>query len=551
MRGCLKDPSMTAMFRECQSLQKSVVKRDMASKRDGPLIDSSLLSQMFGMIPARMVADKLVRIYIANFENTLRILHIPTFVRECERFWTHQSDSITVFADLIPQLLITIVIASCLDGSIDVENDMADEHFDISRVCDLVQDWLNNLHGKQRVMLATIRTQTLLLLAHQTRLKRVEETWSEVGALVRSAMTTGLHQDPAVAPDISVFEGEQRRRLWITIVEMDLQISMNCGMPSMTRVADFAWCVPSNLNDEDLFEEMTSLPMDKSPHEWTDSLCQVTLATSLQWRLKAIDYVNNIGVEMDYQGQVDYCRNAEELLRDLPPTLKYDHTSDQSNDGPGRLLGRIMLDVYLRRTVLYIYRTLAVLGFPDARTACVQSCLVILSHQDTFDPNVADLDVISSEKYWDLFYTFCKNDIVQAALSVCSEIKAMSHLSSSASSRVTPSGFTDRVNSRFVPSNSMERTSAWTKASLTRTTENAVESLVRRAAKLGSDLKDPLCISIVLQSVRSNNFTSNKDSLMREGALSVIRASQHTLRDEATTGHDAGGPSNTVTNTGS
>ncbi len=138
-------------------------------------------------------------------------------------------------------------------------------------------------------------------------------------------MTTGLHRDPAAAPDISVFEGEQRRRLWITIVEMDLQISMNCGMPSMTRVADFGWCVPSNVDDVDLFEEMTSLPMGKSSDEWTDSLCQVTLATSLQWRLEATDHVNNIGGEVDYQEQVDYCRNAEELLRDLPPILKYDH----------------------------------------------------------------------------------------------------------------------------------------------------------------------------------------------------------------------------------
>lgn len=550
MGGCFKDPSMTAMFRECQSLQKNVVKKYMPSKRDGPLIDSSVLSQMFGMIPARVVADKLVRIYIANFENTLRILHIPTFLRECERFWTHESDSITVFAVFIPQILITMVIASCLDDSIDVEDDMTEEHFDISGVCDLVQDWLNSLHGKQRVNLSTIRTQTLLLLAHQTRLKRIEETWSEVGALVRSAMTTGLHRDPAAAPDISVFEGEQRRRLWITIVEMDLQISMNCGMPSMTRVADFGWCVPSNVDDVDLFEEMTSIPMGKSSDEWTDSLCQVTLATSLQWRLEATDHVNNIGGEVDYQEQVDYCRNAEELLRDLPPILKYDHISDQYNDGSGRLLGRIMLDVYLRRMLLYIYRTLTVLGFPDARTACVQSCLVILSHQDAFDPNVADLDVINSKKYWDLFYTFCRNDVVQAALSVCSEIKAMSQLSSSSSSRVTPSGLTGRTHSHFVPANPMERASAWPKANLTRTTENAVESLVRRAGKLGSDLKDPLCISIVLQSVRSNSFTSNKQSLMREGAVSVIKACRQNLRNKATTGYNAGEPNNTVTKIG-
>ncbi len=139
---------------------------------------------------------------------------------------------------------------------------------------------------------------------------------------------------------------------------------------------------------------------------------------------------------------------------------------------------------------------------------------------------------------------------MQGALSVCSEIKAMSQLSSSSSSRVTPSGFTGRTHSHFVPANPMERASAWPKASLTRTTENAVESLVRRAGKLGSDLKDPLCISIVLQSVRSNSFTSNKQSLMREGAVSVIRACRQNLRNKATTGYNAGEPNNTVTKIG-
>lgn len=523
------------------------MKKHMASDRNDSLNDSSALSGMFEMIPPRIVCDRLVKIYVDNFENTLRVLHIPTFLTECESFWTSQKDSIIAFADFIPQLCITMAIASSLDGPTTIASRMPEKYFGATEACDMVKRWLDTLKGKQRIKLSTIRTQTLLLLAHQTRHKRFEEIWSETGAVVRSAMTMGLHRDPAEFPDLSMFEQEQRRRLWMTVAEIELQISMMCGMLSMIRGADFEWSVPANVDDTDLLEDMASLPLQKSSHEWTDSLCQVALANSLPFRLEAIGSLNNFRVDAGYEEVLKHTRRIEEYLRDLPAILKSDNTSNRSNDGSGRLLGRILLDVYLRRVLLCIYRRLAWFGSNEARTACVRSSFIILSHQDAFDPNVADLDVINSKKYWDLFYTFCKVDIVQAALSVCSEIKAMTHIPSSPSNKMTPSKDKERQHNQVVPTDSLENTSAWTKASLTRIVENTVDSLVRRAGKLGSDLKDPVCISIVSQSVRTNSSTVNQKVLMREGVVTVVNGYQQALKNEANTGYSASEAKNNVT----
>ena len=539
---------MAATFRECQSLQKDILKIHMTPKSNDSFDDLSALSKMYEMIPAQNLCDRLVRIYIDNFESTLRILHITTFLAACEELWTASKEGIVVNAEtVLPQLTLTLVIASSLEDPTTVDNDKLDESFDVSRACYLVKRWLDSLRGKQRIKLSTIRTQTLLLLAHQTRLKRIEEVWSEAGALVRSAMAIGLHQNPAEYPDLSVFEGEQRRRLWITIAEMDFQISMICGMPSMVRGAGFDWCIPLNVNDEDLFEGMMTIPMGKSFNEWTDSLCQVTLAKSLQWRIEAIDTVNNISDEADYEKVLNYCGKTEDILRNLPTIVKYDHIADQPNDGPGRLFARILLDVYLRRVISYICQTITALGFREVPMACVRSSIIILSHQDAFDPNVADLDVIGSGKYWDLFYALCKNDIVQAALSVCSEIKAMGSLPPT---RIgMPSEGRNKPHDHSNLSNNVGRVSAWTKASLTRTVENAINSLLRRAGKLGSDLKDPLCISIVLRSVRIHNFTGNKESWMREGAVAVIDGCLQSLRNSANTIHGVEEPGSNVMNT--
>ena len=538
---------MTATFRECQSLQKDLLKNHMNPKSNGSFDDLSALSEIYEIIPAQTDCDRLVRIYIDNFESTLRILHVPTFLGACEEFWTMRKDSIIVDAEaILPQMTLTLVIASSLEDPVTGDDEKSDEHFDASRACYLVKRWLDSLKGKQRIKLSTIRTQTLLLLAHQIRLKRIEEAWSEAGALVRSAMAIGLHRNPAEYPDLSVFEGEQRRRLWITIAEMDFQISMICGMPSMVRGAGFDWCIPSNVDDEDLFEGMLVIPTRKSSTEWTDSLCHVTLAKSLQWRIEAIDTVNNISNEADYEKILDYREKTEEILRNLPAILKYDHIADQPSDGSGRLFARILLDVYLRRVILYICRTITAMGFPEVPTACVRSSLVILSHQDAFDPNVADLDVIASEKYWDLFYALCKNDIVQAALSVCSEIKAMGSLPPKGMG--TPGEDRSKPHSHSNSTNHVGRVSAWTKASLTRTVENAINSLARRAGKPGSDLKDPLCISIVLRSVRRNNFICNKEGWMREGAMIVINGCLQSLRNAANTVHGVHESSSNVMN---
>ena len=499
------------------------MKNNLSYKHRDSLTKSSALSDMLQIIPPKAACDRLLRIYIDNFENITRILHFTTFLQQYREFWTAQKDDLDACANpILPQLCLTMAIASSLDDG---------HHFDTLRACGLVRHWLESLNGKDRIELSTIRTQTLLLLAHQTSLKRVEELWSESGALVRSAMTFGLQRDPTESPGLSSFEAEQHKRLWITIAEIDLQISTTCGMPCMIRGADIGWCVPANVNDIDLFEGMKAAPRHRPSDEWTDSSCQVILAKSLQWRLDTIANVDDISIGTGYDQTLKNCKKTEEDIRQLP-NINSDYTSNRVSNGSGRLLGGILLDVYLRRVPLCIYRRLALLGSHEARNACVRSARIMLSHQDAFDPHVADLDVIKSERYWDLFYTFCKLDVVQAAISLCMEIKAMSQPSPDPSNGVISSEGRDGLHGQFVEANAPEMTSTWSKASLTRSIENTIRSLASRAGKPGSDLKDPVCITIILQSVRTNNPMINKEDLMRVGVVSIINEYRQRLQDE-------------------
>ncbi len=543
---------MTAMLKEFQLSQKAFTKKHRTVNHRSLLDDSSALSKMLEMMPPRLICDKLVGIYFNNYEKSLRILHIPTFLGECEQFWETRETQASTFTGFIPQLTTVLAIASSLDDSDNLTGEMSEGRLSATTHCGLVEAWLDGLNGKRRIELSTLRTQSLLLLARQTRLTRVDEMWNATGALVRSAMTMGLHRDPTESPNISIFQGEQRRRLWMTIVEMDLQTSLTCGMPTMVREADFTCCSPANVDDLDLSEVMTECPVSKPLDEWTDSLSQVTLARSLPQRLEAVSVVSNINLETHYGEVLEHGRKLEDFLQDLPATLKFDYMSKEVNEGPGRLLGRVLLDAYIRRALLCLYRPFALnaLGegtFSEARRACVRSSLIILSHQDAFDPDVADLDVVNSKKYWDLFHVICKNDIMQAALSVCFEIKIMSHPLLSPTAGMIPMKASIHPQDQSVLANPTERNSTWTKASLTRTIENTLNSLMRRINEFGSDLKDPLCLSIVLQSVRTKSSQEKKEALMREGATSVIKAcQQYLLQGDGSAGHNVNGSSNVV-----
>jgi hypothetical protein len=59
--------------------------------------------------------------------------------------------------------------------------------------------------------------------------------WMVFGLIVRAAMRLGLHREPSNYPHISVFKGEMQRRLWASILHLDLQTSLQVGLPRMLK----------------------------------------------------------------------------------------------------------------------------------------------------------------------------------------------------------------------------------------------------------------------------------------------------------------------------
>lgn len=468
-------------------------------------------------LPSKITCDKLLDSYAKNFEKALRILHVPSFQRQYTEFWDDPDHEIYHSSAFIPQLTALLAVSVSLEDQNMKLNDFSSwEYLKLSAVS-IIQEWHRKLSRKQRTELATIQVEALLILARRLQQVSPEEVWKASGTLVRSAMALGLHVDPSTILEVSAFQAEIRRRLWVTIMEMELQASIESGMPVMTTRMKFGHVTLANLDDCDFDESTAQLPASKSLHEWTDSLSQITLAASLPYRMMAMSRAGNWSSEMGFDELLKHGRQLEECLRQIPSPLKMDYASPGDNE-PGFLLNRVLLDVYTRRPLLCLYQSIAREGngelpaFWEIQRVCSESSLVMLSFQDCFDPNVADLDVLNSNAYWDIFQILFKPDILSAALNICGYLK---------------SAHTPEQNRSVVPS---AGGIMHTKASLTRTVENALDGLTRKIGDAGNSLKDIFLLAVVLQSVRARGLARPKERWMYEGAKNaLLRCRQHLL----------------------
>jgi hypothetical protein len=220
---------------------------------------SPALLKLWESLPPRHYCDRLVSIYFKYFERTMRVLHRPTFMRQYEKLWLNNESEIASSSSTIAQLTSLMTRAYLLDETKGANEYEAHNPYLKETAINHVQAWLDELGRKQKTEISTLQVEILLLLSSGVR--RPERLWTTSGALVRSAMIMGLHLDPANIKSISLYQMEMRKRLWATVLELDLQASMMAGMPLIASDLDCYNPVPTNLNDEDFDEPSTKLPL--------------------------------------------------------------------------------------------------------------------------------------------------------------------------------------------------------------------------------------------------------------------------------------------------
>ncbi|KAJ2989056.1 hypothetical protein NUW58_g3659 [Xylaria curta] len=240
-------------------------------------------------IPARSICDQVIDGYLRTFEPMFRILHVPSFMREYESYWSQAEAAHNEFLMKFTMVL-TIGAIFLPDRTVANEIKRTARNWVYA-----VQWWLTGPTERDAMSIDGIQVFCLLLLARQT--SALGGTASIITeALSKLSFTVGLHVDPRFL-SVTPFESELRRRLWLTVLELTAITSLNSTLPLLLHVSDYNVPLPSNIADSKLRENETEASQEQTKHEGLDCSIQLMLAKSLRLRMQIIRELNDTSRE--------------------------------------------------------------------------------------------------------------------------------------------------------------------------------------------------------------------------------------------------------------
>lgn len=333
------------------------------------------------MVPPRRVADQLIQHYFDTFDTTYRILHVPTFLQQYSHYWTKTKPTDMAF---VAQLLAVMAAGSCFYVSSEPADREAYQKPAMKWIM-AVQSYISCTFVSPDVDLRMLQIQCLLLVARLGVASDGDVAWASSGSLIRSAVTMGLHRDPTrFRKKARPFWCELRRRLWTTIVELDLKISLDRGVPPSVDLDECDCDAPSNWDDADMFEEMEGSPAPPSTATMTRNFYQTLLSKTLPLRYRIARKINTLKFDLPYD---DALRMGEELLRSVQnaSVLFDDHASVLNSVEAAKHRFAQSLHMFtIRKFLLALHRpySLSVVRLPKcsySRKICLEGSLEILS----------------------------------------------------------------------------------------------------------------------------------------------------------------------------
>lgn len=250
------------------------------------------------------------------------------------------------------KFLLTLAIGSCmLNGADELKVSLRQAAANAIRKADA---WQCGTIDKHRLCLDTIQTHCLVLLARQTSAVEFGDdlVWISAGSLLRTAFTMGLHRDPTLLQDLSVYQIEMRRRLWATVLELNVQSSLDSGMPPLIGPGDYDCGPPSNINDDEISPDTATVHASSARADtvFTQTSCQRIVLRSLSIRLQVTRVLNGLGTDQKYdealllsQELASSCRFNSALFE----SLSRNRGASQQVDPPSRF--QVMLVNLLTR----------------------------------------------------------------------------------------------------------------------------------------------------------------------------------------------------------
>ena len=278
--------------------------------------------------------------------------------------------------------------------------------------------------------------------------------WILSGIAIRLAMRQGYHRDPERYPQISVYHGEMRRRMWACIIQLDGLTSYQLGLPPMVQERQCDTRLPRNLFDEDFGPESTHLPASRPDTEVTPVLYLITKSELSRVFRQVVAQVS-LGHTDNYDDIISLHHRLYSARDSISPRFRMADLKSCVTVAPYILVRRYTLELLFQKTLVILHRHHMAKALRDrtyevSRQACVGAAMAILSHK-------ADLaresrpGAILYGKGW-VLSSIEQSDFLLASAVVCLELsfraREATHSAGPSSMESTPSSYsqTDLIN---------------------------------------------------------------------------------------------------------
>ena len=339
---------------------------------DGPdlLLDAGRTyskADLLDALPPRMDMDRLVSRYFNSSDPLVQLLHLPTFETHYERFWMHPESAPTVWLALLYAIMSQATFFESLaippsSPRFAVRQDEQSTYRRLAAQCLIASNYMKPVRW-------TLEALALYMLNEYTRRSEtLTGVWVVLGMLIRLAMRLGYHRDPSAFPQISVFAGEMRRRMWTVVLQLDMLSSVQFGLPRMIRFAQTDTQLPGNFLDEDLYEGMAALPAPRPDAEHTAMSYHVFKGRLTWWMGRISDEASNTQPAA-YEQALHLDAELTAAFEAMPLSLRTKSAASSITDPPGLIMKRFTLEILYHKGLCVLHRRYVARALTNERYA--------------------------------------------------------------------------------------------------------------------------------------------------------------------------------------
>jgi hypothetical protein len=271
-------------------------------------------------LPPRQVVGALLTCYFQSCEVTHRLFQPLQFWDELSAFWVssgHVSDG------WLAQLLIMLAIGCQNAPDYLIDNTGRSRGQWIGVFLEGAEISFGRSPYMTSPSLTTVRTLCLMVLARVLEIvngSTSNQIVSLMGFVTRLAMSMQLHRTAKLFPAMTAFEAELRRRIWVTIQLLDVDVAMRAGTSFLCTEFDAE--PPLNINESDFRISNQGMwdthTLSATPNVYTDGLFQVKLAQFMPLVADIVNTVNSPSQPLvDYDKVLSWDRKLQQTLKEV------------------------------------------------------------------------------------------------------------------------------------------------------------------------------------------------------------------------------------------